>query len=243
MTQQWTFISAGTMMVDAAWRMCRHQHDWNEIVIILRGELVVKGDSGILSGKAGDMFFYPSGTWHEEVNESGKPVEIIFISFKGDAGTQQCVVRDIEARIRTLSGWLLKSRATSYACVERIESSLMGAIAEEFLRLIAYKGVNPIVEKIRSYIYENIQENLTLEQLSAWVNVSKYYFVRAYKEYTGLTPMADVRRIRLEEAHKMVLTTGLPFKAIASATGFANVYHFSEAFKKHFKSSPGAFRR
>jgi AraC-like DNA-binding protein/mannose-6-phosphate isomerase-like protein (cupin superfamily) len=244
MTTAQTFLAIGAMTVDPAWRMQAHRHDCNELLIVMRGRMAAEGDHGVkLRAGPGDVLLYPAGARHAEVNDAQAPIEMVFMSFRGAVGRQMCVVHDHDARIRTLAGWLLQSRAATYVGARRQEASLMEAVREEFLRLRSRPDVNPLVEHVRAFVYKNLAQPISLKQLAACANMSEFHFIRSYKKASSFTPMNDARRIRLEEARKTILTTGLPLRAIADSTGFANEYHFSQAFKRHFGSPPGAFRK
>jgi transcriptional regulator GlxA family with amidase domain len=54
--------------------------------------------------------------------------------------------------------------------------------------------------------------------------------------------MADLRRVRLEEALRLVQATDLPLKAIARKVGMADEHTLSRAFSRHFGMSPRGFR-
>jgi AraC family transcriptional regulator len=64
--------------------------------------------------------------------------------------------------------------------------------------------------------------------------LSKFHFIRAYTAQAGLTPMADVRAIRLDAARHLILTTDLPLKVIAPQVGLASEFHLSRLFTAHF---------
>jgi transcriptional regulator GlxA family with amidase domain len=49
--------------------------------------------------------------------------------------------------------------------------------------------------------------------------------------------------LRIEHAQSLLTTTDRPLRDIADACGFADVHHFSKAFKRLAHVSPGAYRR
>jgi transcriptional regulator GlxA family with amidase domain len=73
--------------------------------------------------------------------------------------------------------------------------------------------------------------------------MSKFHFSRRYRQLTGLTPMEDLRQLRLEAARDLLLTTDLPLKAIAPRTGLGDEYHLSRLFRRAFGIAPGELRR
>ena len=58
---------------------------------------------------------------------------------------------------------------------------------------------HPLVEQVSAYIDAHLTETITVELLAAQVHVSKYYFLRKFKELTGVTVhsfLIDKRLIR-----------------------------------------------
>jgi transcriptional regulator GlxA family with amidase domain len=51
-----------------------------------------------------------------------------------------------------------------------------------------------------------------------------------------------VRTVRLEAAARLMVAGGVKLARIAEATGFADAFHLSHAFKAHFGASPRAYR-
>jgi transcriptional regulator GlxA family with amidase domain len=53
--------------------------------------------------------------------------------------------------------------------------------------------------------------------------MSRYYFVRRYRQRFGQSPIADLRRMRVELARELIESTDLPFYTIAERSGFSTV--------------------
>jgi transcriptional regulator GlxA family with amidase domain len=49
-------------------------------------------------------------------------------------------------------------------------------------------------------------------------------------------------RLRIEQAQELLRTTDLPQRDIAEYYGFADIHHFSKAFKRITRLPPGAYR-
>lgn len=64
-------------------------------------------------------------------------------------------------------------------------------------------------------------------------------FVREY----GQTIYATVINHRLTQAHRALVSSGVPIKTIASRVGYSHVNHFTHAFKSKFGYTPGSLRR
>ncbi|HHN46497.1 MAG TPA: AraC family transcriptional regulator [Planctomycetes bacterium] len=104
-----------------------------------------------------------------------------------------------------------------------------------------YRG--PGYERVMTYVEAHMEEKITLDALARVVGLSKYHFVRKYRQATGLTPLAHIRRVRLEAARSLLLTTDLPLKAVAQRVGMANEYHLSRLLRKHLSIGVRDVRR
>lgn len=87
------------------------------------------------------------------------------------------------------------------------------------------------------YIHENIAEDLTLENISAKMFVSKNHFCKLFADIVGCTPMKYVRQCRITKA-KEYLCNGFSVDDTCRLTGFNNLSHFSYIFKKETGLSP-----
>lgn len=82
------------------------------------------------------------------------------------------------------------------------------------------------------YINQNFMNNITLDELSVLCKISKYHFLRIFKQITSYTPGAYINRVRTSYA-KQLLFNGASVTEAAIASGFSDVHYFSNCFKKY----------
>lgn len=99
------------------------------------------------------------------------------------------------------------------------------------------------IARVREGIELRFAERLTVTELAREANLSKEYFIRAFKAEAGLPPVAFQRRIRIRAAKRLLATTGLSCGEIADLVGFGDVYQFSRAFSKIAGLPPTEYRR
>lgn len=104
----------------------------------------------------------------------------------------------------------------------------------------------PIVDsRLRTifyYINENISKKITLEELADLIYVSKSHLIYLFKEHIGQPPMDYVKKIKIQKAKELLLTTKLPLNKISERIGYDNQSQFSRTFRQDTGMSPTAYR-
>ena len=83
----------------------------------------------------------------------------------------------------------------------------------------------------------------TLDDYAATCNMSKFHFLRVFKEITGASPIEYRNRIRIEHAKELLLYTNTPVGEIAAAVGYSSDTYFCDAFKSAVGASPSEYRK
>ena len=99
---------------------------------------------------------------------------------------------------------------------------------------------HPLVEQVSTYIDAHIGERITVEELAGSVHMSKYHFLRKFKELTGVTVhsfITDKRLIRACEELKEGKNITLAYQT----AGFADYSSFLRNFKAAYGVSPGKY--
>lgn len=87
------------------------------------------------------------------------------------------------------------------------------------------------------------QKNLTLEDYAKMCSLSKYHFLRIFKDITGTSPLEYRNNIRLEHVKEQILETDTAISEIGENAGFSSPAYFCSAFKKRFGMSPSEYRK
>lgn len=73
--------------------------------------------------------------------------------------------------------------------------------------------------------------------------MSRYHFIRLFKQSTGMTPYQYLTQCRLERAQHLLANTDLTIAEIAERVGFATHSHFTKVFRQHFSVTPKVYRQ
>lgn len=93
------------------------------------------------------------------------------------------------------------------------------------------------------FLRAHLAEDVALETLAAEAKLSPSHFARMFKATTGLPPAAYQRRLRLEEAQRLMLTTDLPVTEIALRVGYDTPQAFARMFRAETGTTPSDWRR
>lgn len=99
------------------------------------------------------------------------------------------------------------------------------------------------LEWITDYLSAHIAESITVADMAARARLSQPRFASVFRQRFGMPPHRYLLHLRVQHAQDLLTRTDLALKEIASCCGFADVHHFSKAFRRLCGASPGAFRR
>lgn len=98
------------------------------------------------------------------------------------------------------------------------------------------------VNKIQNYIDEHYRENITLEEVSELIGMSKVAFSKFFKLRTGKTLIDFITDIRLGHACNLLVNSSMNISEICYECGFNNLSNFNRLFKKKKNCTPKMFR-
>lgn len=91
---------------------------------------------------------------------------------------------------------------------------------------------NHLLQDLISWTYSRIDKKITLEEAARYVNFSKSYFCRYFKEATGMSYIDYLQHIRVSKAASMLLK-GASISDCCFECGYTNISYFISIFKKY----------
>ncbi len=238
-----TFISVSRLRTDRQWTIQPHAHPFAEMLVFLAGRhwAAVAGRE-IWSGP-GDVLHFGPGQWHHEHTAVEAHTEWLCLAFQGDdaALSPPCQTHDGTGRIRLLGEWLLSERDSLSPTAGRLRDALLGALLAELAETLQTRE-HEVVRKVRQHVREHLSEPVCLADLARAAGLSRFHFVREFRRLAGRTPMADVRRLRLDQARDLLVSSSLPLKSIAQRCGLGDEHALCRLFRRHIGVSPGSLR-
>ncbi|MGH3320155.1 MAG: helix-turn-helix domain-containing protein [Streptosporangiaceae bacterium] len=88
-----------------------------------------------------------------------------------------------------------------------------------------------------------LAEPWTLAALAKEVHLSRSQLARSFDATVGVSPMAYLRRMRVERMARLLVSTDLSVAEAARSVGWKNQFHASQCFHAHYGVSPTEYRR
>ena len=98
-----------------------------------------------------------------------------------------------------------------------------------------------VTESMR-YINKNVNQKLTLEQISSAVGLSKTHLCAVFKNETGETLIGYLARRKTAEAKRLLLSTKMSLGEISEYLGYSSQSHFQKVFRDQTGETPLAYR-
>jgi AraC-like DNA-binding protein len=96
--------------------------------------------------------------------------------------------------------------------------------------------------RAKELLHDRAFESLKLYEIAKAVDVHPAQLSREFVRFFKATPGEYLRQPRIEFAAKQLEETNMELVQIAGASGFADQAHFSRAFHRRMRCSPGQYR-
>lgn len=114
----------------------------------------------------------------------------------------------------------------------------------QFSRLLEiHRLENSIGGKLYTWMIRRLEEDLNIEYLAQYSNMSVRNFARVFLKETGVTPAKFVEKVRVEVARRYLEDSDLSMDQIAEKCGLGGLISMRRTFIRHMNMSPSDYRR
>ena len=94
-----------------------------------------------------------------------------------------------------------------------------------------------------AYIKDNLNQQLTLSEISEHVSLSRTHFCKLFKQMMGQTFVEYLNELRIERAKHYLTRTQLRVSEISESLGYQHSDYFKRVFQRYVGVSPADYRR
>lgn len=99
------------------------------------------------------------------------------------------------------------------------------------------------VRLIVDYIESHLTEKTSISELAALLNLTRFHFIRAFKQVVGMPPHRFMVMRRVDRAKELLENAEMPVAEVATQVGFNSVAQLNVAFRRVVGTTPSTFRR
>lgn len=134
-------------------------------------------------------------------------------------------------------------RATAIFCSKVFQIEIDRHSQSPFIIFTGQKLHNDeAIKEAQVYIENNLQEKISIENLSSLFAVGRRNFDRRFIKATGNTPLEYTQRVKIEAAKKLLETSRKTIHEVMYDVGYADIKAFRDLFKKITGISPLSYR-
>lgn len=247
------------------YEMPLHWHLEYELILVRTGEFELVLDGRAFPMKPGDCAWVGDGTVH-----GGVPHDCTYECVVFDLGTllhdtPLCAksVSDFLADETGCSGMFPRGSVQAGLAEQLFEAlrremqgyewttvglmwQLMGSLLAEKRRLQSPPRNRKKLLQLKNvltYIRDNYEGPITLDELSKIAGMNPKYFCRAFAGMTGKTPVEYLNYYRIEQAGERLTLSDESITEIALSCGFNDMSYFSKTFSRFKGISPSVYRK
>jgi len=239
-------------------------HGHFEVYYLISGERDYFIEDTLYHIECGSVVIIPPMVLHRTVGEKVGNIARILLdipkSYADGELFEKCLengkslIFNIPKKHRPLFEKKLVDMESEYTRGDAFSGRLLKNYTEELLimliRLKSEKSIGQIdvetdrvISKAAKYIAENFDKPVSLDEVAAYVNMSKSYFSKFFKRKTGSGFADYLTGVRINEGAKLLENTGLDITEIALRCGYNDSAYFTAVFKKIKGVTPTAYRR
>lgn len=233
-----------------------HSHQYFHYIYILGGNGVICIDGKKYKAQRNELYLTNKGINHGLENDGNIALKVIEIKFDvineklfSELYKLSHQIRFSDARMshyfeNIVNEGLNKSEYQNDIINIRFLEILMYLLRDEAASIkddqedIKDYGENRSFDAVIAYMENNLDSDITLDDLSLVAKMSKYHFCRTFKEKYGNTIKHFLSNMRISRAKELMLYSDYNVSQVAYKVGFNDVRYFSKIFKQKEGTTP-----
>lgn len=199
------------------------------------------GKAGILRGRRATTHWMHTDLLASTFPDTTVDPHVLFVE-DGTVVTSAGTAAGIDAALHIVRKELGAAAANVVARRMVIPPQRDGGQAQYIASPVLERSVDSLAA-VTEWMLENLDKDLTIEQLSRKALMSTRTFARRFRADMGTTPAAWLNRQRLIRAQQLLEETELGLETVAQRCGFGTAAVMRHHFLKVLQTTPNAYRR
>lgn len=258
------FLYISKSKYDADWHSLMHTHSFTELFYVVSGRGSFRIEDKVFTVKEDDLVIVNPHVSHTESSKDSNPLEYIVLGVDGlslaEAEREEDFEKHSPFSIHNYSKYrhemlsymnnLLYEVEKKNDYYEVICQNLLEVLILNVKRRIKSSLVISVEEKItkecnyvKNYIDVHYSSDLNLDYLASITHISKYYLIRVFKKFMGVSPIEYLINKRISVAKILLETADYSIDQISKVSGFNSQSYFNQVFKERVGISPTKYKK
>lgn len=204
-----------------------HSHDYGQFIFPFGGAVHIEFEDKSYVIDENSIGYIPAGAMHKYSGDKNEMVLIINVSSALIKERDKDILLNncryiLNDRLQVIADYL-KQEAGSTSDIDS-NKYLFFYIYDKIVEVRRHKSVE--------YIHNNYNDNISIKYLADLESYNATYFTDWFKKNVGMTPTEYIKRIRIEKAKDLLLTTKYNLTQIAGQVGYSHSTTFCKVFKE-----------
>ncbi|RDY29415.1 AraC family transcriptional regulator [Romboutsia weinsteinii] len=138
-------------------------------------------------------------------------------------------------------GWYLNIKSCLYKILSIFDRNNLFIELDNDAKNLDHKSQQ--IKNVLTYIHENYEKKIYIEDLANIMNMNTQYFCRFFKKIIGKTPIEYINSYRINVANKYLQSEDIPIIDVCFRVGFENQSYFIKMFKKYNNMTPLEYKK
>lgn len=224
----------------------------NSFGLILCGSVTLSTLTETITAQEGDLLFIPEGIRYVSHWEGRPHIRFISLHFRMQSPRSTVFRSERIQKIEQVDGELRGIFLSLAEGKRETEAEDLAAISQ-FYRLCAltyptlshqfHSKLPPALQNVLEYIGENYCRITKVSEISKACYLSGSHLYHLFAEYLGISPVAYLNGLRIQEAADRLMTTDKSIGTIAAETGFHSEFYFRKVFRQITGVLPSQYRK
>lgn len=244
---------------NADYRFEGESHDYFELTYVDLGTMASTVDGVCYELKERDLMIYGPGQFHTQRILSDGPCSYVTILFNMDSIQEASLLNKVfsyDKKIYTLIKTLILESTSQLpymnslmlcllqeTIIRLLQNEFMGCHKERLVTSVRQHYQDEFLEKILTYIDENICKPMTIAEICQKFSLSRSSLQLLFKENLNQSPKKYINELKMEKSRLMICEDKYTISEIALMMGFNSIHYFSRAFTQRYHITPSEYSK
>lgn len=241
----------GHRLADAGWNDVWHQHDFDELIYVLKGPVTCQTATQKKSLQTGQLLLIPKNTSHRMTTATA--ASFLYVGFHTNLADltdayMQAVDSSCHDAVASLAQELdevataVFSQVTTFSeCVPQVLIKLLPALLVLGHPPKEQESKQLLSNHIRHRVQNNRHKSVRVEELAAGLYHTPQYVGDVFASVNGVTVKEFAYQDKMQQAPRVLFEENGSVAKAAARLGYESSQYFSKCFKNYYGISPSVF--